>query len=288
VQLTTSVAVQPPGAGAPTGSVDFFDGVVKIGTATLTGATATLQTAFAHPGSHTITASYSGDANFHPSASSALSEIVDRAQTAAVVTSSPDPSAVGHAVQLTASVAAQAPGAGAPTGTVDFYDGAAKLGTATLSGGTATLQTSSLALGIHTITVAYSGDGDFLASTSAALAQYVNCDLSRFATLRSRNLSGCFLIHADLAQADMRNDDLRGANLTGANLSGANLANADARNAILTGANLTGADLSHTDLRDATGLASATLTGVIWDQTVCPDKTKSKKDGGSCAGHLSP
>jgi len=203
-----------------------------------------------------------------------------------VLSSSPDPSAVGHAVQIVASVAVPSPGAGTPTGTVTFYDGAVKLGAATLNGAAAGLQTSSLSLGIHTITATYSGDADFVGSNAAALTQYVNCDLSGFATLRNRNLSGCFLIQANLAQADLRNADLKGANLTGANLTGANLSNADLKNATLTNANLTNADLAHTDLKDATGMASATLTGVIWDQTTCPDRTKSKKDGGTCLGHL--
>jgi uncharacterized protein YjbI with pentapeptide repeats len=78
----------------------------------------------------------------------------------------------------------------------------------------------------------------------------------------------------------------RPSNLTGANLTGANLTDADLKNAVLTDANLTSANLTHTDLKDAIGMASATLTGAIWDQTICPDKTKSKKDGGTCLGHL--
>lgn len=286
LQLTASVAVQAPGAGMPTGTVTFYDGVVALGSAPLNGGTASLQTAFAHAGSHVLTASYSGDADFHASTSPPVTEPVDPAQTATVLSSSPDPSAVGHVVQITASVAVQSPGAGTPTGSVDFYDGATKLGSATLTGATASVLTSSLSLGIHTITATYSGSADFAGSRATALMQYVNCDLSAFATLRSRNLSGCFLIHADLAQADLRNDDLRGVNLTGANLTGANLANADLRNAVLAGADLTHANLAHADLRDATGMASAALTGVIWDQTICPDKTKSNKNGGTCVGHL--
>jgi uncharacterized protein YjbI with pentapeptide repeats len=55
---------------------------------------------------------------------------------------------------------------------------------------------------------------------------------------------------------------------------------------VLAGADLTHANLAHADLRDATGMASAALTGVIWDQTICPDKTKSNKNGGTCVGHL--
>jgi hypothetical protein len=56
---------------------------------------------------------------------------------------------------------------------VTFKDGSTTLGTATLSGGAATLTTAALAVGSHSFTAAYAGDGNFTASTSAALAQTV-------------------------------------------------------------------------------------------------------------------
>jgi len=46
---------------------------------------------------------------------------------------------------FTASVSAKAPGAGLPTGTITFKDGATSLGTASLSGGKASISMSSLA-----------------------------------------------------------------------------------------------------------------------------------------------
>src|SRR5690606_7793067 len=53
-----------------------------------------------------------------------------------------------------------------PTGTVTFTDGATTLGTGTLDGaGTASITTSSLAIGAHTVTAAYGGDADALASS---------------------------------------------------------------------------------------------------------------------------
>jgi hypothetical protein len=36
----------------------------------------------------------------------------------------------------------------------------------------------------------------------------------------------------------------------------------------------------------ATGMKPATLTGVIWNKTACPDGTNSDQDGGTCLGHL--
>ena len=55
-----------------------------------------------------------------------------------------NPSIGGSPVTFTATVAA---GAGTPTGTVTFSDGATALGTVTLTSGQATLTTSALGVG---------------------------------------------------------------------------------------------------------------------------------------------
>ena len=91
--------------------------------------------------------------------------------TTVVIVSSLNPSTSGQSVTFTANVSTSS---GAPTGNVTFKDGAAVLGTGTLSGGTATFFTAALAVGSHSITAAYSGDNNFAASTSAALTQTVN------------------------------------------------------------------------------------------------------------------
>src|SRR5207248_2233492 len=70
----------------------------------------------------------------------------------------------GQAVVFTASVAAMAPGAGLPTGTIVFMDGMTVLGTTTLNNGSATLTRSDLAVGSHLITAEYAGDGWFSGS----------------------------------------------------------------------------------------------------------------------------
>ena len=94
--------------------------------------------------------------------------------TSTTLVSSANPSASGQAVTFTATVGPVAPATGTPTGTVTFKDGSTTLGSGTLSGGTATFTTSALAVGTHSITAAYGGDGSFAASTSAALSQVVN------------------------------------------------------------------------------------------------------------------
>jgi hypothetical protein len=77
-------------------------------------------------------------------------------------------------VTFTATVAAVAPGATTPTGTVTFKDGNVILGTAAVgAGGTATFTTSFAAAGGHAITAAYGGAPNFVAS-SQALTEQVN------------------------------------------------------------------------------------------------------------------
>jgi hypothetical protein len=79
----------------------------------------------------------------------------------------------GQAKTLTATVAAVPPGAGTPTGTVSFFDGATLLGTGTLAGGIATLTTSTLAVGSHSLTAVYNGSSNFTGSTSPVDTQTV-------------------------------------------------------------------------------------------------------------------
>ncbi len=94
-----------------------------------------------------------------------------KANTLTTIASSANPSIVGQAVTLTATVAP----AGAATGTVQFKDNGVALGApvAVSAGGTASITTSALAQGIHPITADYSGDANFNAS-SGSLTQIVN------------------------------------------------------------------------------------------------------------------
>jgi hypothetical protein len=66
---------------------------------------------------------------------------------------------------------------------VTFYDGTAVLGTGTLDGGAATFTAPKLSAETHTITAAYSGNTDFLESTSAAVIQTVSSARQRVALL---------------------------------------------------------------------------------------------------------
>ena len=169
VTFTATVSAASPGSGTPTGTVQFqiddsdYGSPVSLngsGQATITDAALSL-------GDHTVTASYSGDSNF--TASDPLDQTVDQATTSTVLTASANPALVSTSITFTAIVTANSPGSGTPTGSVEFWDGATDLGPGTLSGGVATYSTSALSLGDHTITAVYSGDTNFVTSTSSDL-----------------------------------------------------------------------------------------------------------------------
>src|SRR5262249_18827809 len=163
VTFTATVSPVAPGSGRATGTVTFLNGGSPSGTGTLNGGVATFATAASTVGSHTITASYGGDGNFNGSTGSLTGnpQVMNTAGTTTTVTSSANPSVVGQSVTFTATVSAVAPGSGTPIGTVFFLDGSSLIGTGTLSGGIATFTTSALAIGSHTITTSYGGDGNF-------------------------------------------------------------------------------------------------------------------------------
>src|SRR5262249_28414937 len=126
----TFTATVTSNASAMTGTVTFFDGGSSIGASSLDSlGTASLTTSTLSPGTHSISASYSGDANFSGSTTPAITQTVDQADTTTSISSSLNPSVFGQSLTFTATVSAVSPGAGTPGGTVTFQDGASTLGT---------------------------------------------------------------------------------------------------------------------------------------------------------------
>jgi hypothetical protein len=149
--------------------VTFFDGTTAIGTGTTVTGVAKFTTSSLSVGTHTIKATYPGDAEFKPS-SGTVKQVVNKHPTTTTLTSSLNPSQFGQAVTLTAHVTSTGQ---APTGTVRFLDGTTGIGQATLSGGVAKLTKSNLAVGTHPITAQYNGDANSGTSTSPVLNQVV-------------------------------------------------------------------------------------------------------------------
>jgi hypothetical protein len=76
VTFTATIGITPPGAGTPTGNVEFFDDGVSLGTAPLSSPTAYIHVGTLPIGSHQITAKYLGNANFNDSTSPPIIQVV--------------------------------------------------------------------------------------------------------------------------------------------------------------------------------------------------------------------
>lgn len=195
--VTYTASVSTSSGGTPTGNITFKDGTAILATVPLSsGASwATLNCgpgqgcATFGPGSHTITAAYSGDSNFSPSISAALAQMVNKAMTTTVVTSSSASTGFGGTVTFTASTASAG---GTPTGTVTFFDGSVTLGSASLSTGWTTISISTLSLGAHAITASYAGDPNFAGSTSAVYTQTVTGNVSTTTAITSSAASAAY------------------------------------------------------------------------------------------------
>ena len=181
ITFTASVTTITPASGTPTGTATFLDGATTIGGCTaqpLVGGVATCSVVYPGAGSHSITVVYSGDADFTSSTSSALTQTVVQALTSTALASSVNASVTGQVTTLTATVSVSVPGAGSPTGTVDFTVGGVDIAgcaaQAVTGTGTATCSTSFGAAGAETLNAVYSGDTDFAGSTSPALTQTVD------------------------------------------------------------------------------------------------------------------
>ncbi|CAM3140047.1 Ig-like domain-containing protein [Prescottella defluvii] len=179
VATTTTLTVPPAAAtGSPaqltatvapaeaSGTVQFKDGGANIGAPVpVNSGSASLWYSFGSVGAHGITAVYSGATGFATSTST--EQTVTVTPPAAATTTSltvPPTATTGLTVDLVAAV-----NPANATGTVQFKDGGAPLGTPVpVTGGVATLPHAFTTTGAHSITAQFSGDAGFAASASGA------------------------------------------------------------------------------------------------------------------------
>jgi large repetitive protein len=155
-------------SGLATGSVQFFDNGSLVGTVALNGVTAMFASSSLGVGSHSLTAAYSGDANFLSASSPGVVQTVNKASTSTSLSTNLNPAAKVQTVTFTAAVTASA-----ATGQVEFLKGTSVMATVNLSNGVARYSTSSLSVGSNSITAKYLGDSKFLTSTSAVLVETI-------------------------------------------------------------------------------------------------------------------
>ena len=123
-------------------------------------------------GSVVVRADQAGDATYPPAMPVARVLMVNRAQAQVILTTTAATIPVGNSVTFTATLLTGLPTAPlqAPTGTVTFYDYLVPLATVPVnSAGFATYSSNLLAVGTHDIVVTYSGDRNFLNSSTGLL-----------------------------------------------------------------------------------------------------------------------
>jgi hypothetical protein len=176
ITFTAQVSIGGAGGGVtPDGSVTFSWGSNAQSVAIDATGKATYTTSALPNGLTVVTAAYGGDSTKEILASQAtLNEQVQVSDTIGV-SSGLNPSIYGDLVTFTAAISTTA--IQAPTGTVNFMDNGAVIGTGQLSGNPAiaTYSTKGLAVGTHPITVSYAGDNYNTSATSASpLTETVN------------------------------------------------------------------------------------------------------------------
>ncbi|HEX5004923.1 MAG TPA: Ig-like domain-containing protein, partial [Gemmatimonadales bacterium] len=167
VAATWTVGVVGPGAGTPGGTVTVSDGVDSCAAAVAAGGCSVALTTV---GARTLTATYSGDANFGGSASAGTAHTVaPGASTTTITSDTPDPSVTGQSVTVTFTVTGAA---GTPTGNVNVSDGGSVSCAATVAVGQCVLVFPTA--GAKTLTAAYGGDLNYLSGLSTGVSHLVN------------------------------------------------------------------------------------------------------------------
>ena len=145
------------------------------------------------PGTHTITATFAGDATYAAGTAPALTQTVNPGGGTGTVaagltlSSSANPSAAGQSVTFLLTLAGPSGQTAAPSGAVQFAVDGTDLGSpvtpvpldapppVTVSAARSP-EISTLAPGTHTITATFAGDATYAAGTAPALTQTVNAE----------------------------------------------------------------------------------------------------------------
>ncbi|MFJ5225822.1 Ig-like domain repeat protein, partial [Streptomyces sp. NPDC088400] len=173
VTVCATVVANPPGSGTPTGTVTFTGpGGLNI-TLTLVGGQACLTTTSLQS-SGTITATYNGEDACFLGSTGTVVVTVNEASTTTTVTATPNPSVCGQAVTLCATVTANPPSSGTPTGTVTFTGPGGFSQTATLNASGQACVTTTQLHSSGTVTATYNGESTCFLGSSGTVTVTVN------------------------------------------------------------------------------------------------------------------
>jgi len=180
VTIAATIGFTANGSAVPSGTVTFYVDNQQYGQPmTVASNQASITITGLSGGTHNIGASYSGDNNYAPSAATAFPLTLGRASSSVTyvftpgsLSSNPTSAAPGASIGYQATVVPSY--TAAPTGTVSFYAGSVLIGTAGVQTqgqppvSQASLTTTNTPAGNDSITAVYSGDVNYLPSTSAA------------------------------------------------------------------------------------------------------------------------
>jgi len=171
---SATISATLSGGFNPTGSVSFFRNGVQFASAAVSGGGASIsyidQPGYpvSPVGSHTITATYSGDSNNVTASSGALAQTVVRSAPTIVLTAGTNPSVAGELVSYQAALGN---GPYYPSGSVRIMDGATEIGFIPDIGvGGVNSANLRLPAAIHSLTAVYAGDANNEGATSAAIS----------------------------------------------------------------------------------------------------------------------
>jgi YVTN family beta-propeller protein len=142
--------------------------ITPSGVCSLSGSTVTITSG---TGTCTLTASQAGNTNYFAATSVIRTVAAAKSASAtAIISNAPNPSTPGQSVAISAKVT----GTGTPTGSVIVTASTGETCTVTLASGAGSCSITFTTTGPRTLTAAYSGDANFIASSSAAVTQTVN------------------------------------------------------------------------------------------------------------------
>ena len=185
VTFTATITyLYPSGPFAPAGTVAFADSATSaaipncsaVALTQVNGTTYTAQcvTSALNLSSHTITATYAGDANFATSNNTVAQSVTAASTSTAIVSSSVgNTSTVNQSVTFTATVTPNPAGSTSLGGVVSFFDNNVAIGNCSSLtpsvAGIAACTTASLTASAspHTIRVTYTGDANFTSSNNS-------------------------------------------------------------------------------------------------------------------------
>jgi hypothetical protein len=173
--VSVILGVNLPGSGIPSGTINILING-NLCSVTLVDGVGTCEFTAPASGIIDVDIEYPGDSNFIGFSAVDYQGPDVLAADSVVVISGPSNAQSGRLVSWTATVSADEPGSGTPTGTVQFYIDGNEFGpeVALVDGEAVSQETSTLSEGIHEITAQYFGDTDFNGSTSNVWTFLIN------------------------------------------------------------------------------------------------------------------